>query len=174
MGSFSQGLAILPDELILLIFDNILKITDKRQFLKTCKKYNNLTKDNFLQYENNYSIVPFCKIHYYCVEKFTLELCYDGYFDLIPDYYIIENNRVIVEAALTFNGIKILEIIKKKGSPVIYDKVCFVAATTGNLELLKWGKDNGFMVDINICNIAASNGHLDVVKWALDNGYEQI
>ena len=29
----------LPNELILIIFDNIEKITDKRQYLKTCKLY---------------------------------------------------------------------------------------------------------------------------------------
>ena len=34
----------LPHEIVLEIFNNIQKITDKRQFLRTCKTYNNITK----------------------------------------------------------------------------------------------------------------------------------
>ena len=46
----------IPNELIILIFDLILLITDKRQFLKTCLHYNKLLKQTFLQYEQNYKI----------------------------------------------------------------------------------------------------------------------
>ena len=44
MNTLPQGLASLPNELILLIFDNILLITDKRQFLKTCTMYNKIKR----------------------------------------------------------------------------------------------------------------------------------
>ncbi len=44
MITLPQGLASLPNELIITIFNFIRKITDKRQFLKTCKLHNNLLK----------------------------------------------------------------------------------------------------------------------------------
>ena len=44
----------LPNELILIIFNNISKITDKRQFAKVTNKYNIITKESFKLTENNF------------------------------------------------------------------------------------------------------------------------
>ncbi len=154
----------LPNELILLIFDNITLITDKRQFLKTCMKYNKLTKYNFLQFENNYSIPNFNKINNHCVEKFTLELCHDRYFNMIPDYYITETNPIIAKALASFNCKKLLEIAKNKKCNI--HGICSFAAFNGHLKVLKWAKANGRFDRTFICEYAALNGHLNVLKWA--------
>ncbi len=91
----------IPDEIIILIFDAIQKITDKRQFLRTCIKYNTLNNKSIHKYEQNYR-VKYYKINRYCVEKFTIELCQDSYFDMIPLSYIIPSNYIIMIAIAAF------------------------------------------------------------------------
>ena len=102
----------IPNELIITIFNFIEKITDKRQFLKTCKLYNNLTKGLItnlneceLEYFKKRNIIAetpkmyyshYLSIRDYCVERFTIELCYDGYFDMIPISYFNNNNEVLI------------------------------------------------------------------------------
>jgi len=164
----------LPNEIILIIFDNIFKLTDKRQFLKTCTLYNSLTKILFKQYEDNFNVKNFNKINNYCVEKFTLELCHDKYFDMIPISYINPQNKVLIQALATFNCTQLLQIAKDNGCYL--HSVYSHAATNGHLDILKWAHDQGISVraskkhgnpwNKDICTIAASNGHLEILKWA--------
>ncbi len=190
---------ILPDELILEIFNHILLITDKRQFLKTCNHYNNLTKQSFLEYESNYRIEDFEKITDYSVEKFTIELCHDGYFEMIPDHYIILENYMMIKSASYFGTIKLLELCKLKGFNLNFvcewatlsgnlsvfkwtllngcvgdnkSRVCEFAAFNGRLSVLQWARLNGFTWDSYTCSYAAFNGHLSVLQWARANGCE--
>ncbi len=178
MNTLPQGLASLPDELILLIFDNILLITDKRQFLKTCTKYNKITKVSMKNFENNYKIKSFKKINSYCVEKFTLELCHDLYFHRIPKSYIMKTNKIIIKALTAFlkidnnnksfnENIKILHLAKNIGCDLI--DLCYYAAFFGNLEMLIWAKENGYKLDGFVCINAAKNGQLNILKWAKEN-----
>ncbi len=191
---------ILPNELILIIFRNIPLITDKRHFLRTCILYNNITKQLFKQYEMNYIMPYFRKNYYYCVENFTLELCHDKYFDMIPKSYIIPSNEIIVSALATFYNIPI-QIDKKKNNEIMdycknifnigkswllninlpllelvknndYDmsKVCEIAALHGNLDMIKWARSNDYKWNENTCSGAALNGHLDILIWARENG----
>src|SRR5208283_1209888 len=104
----------LPDELILLIFESIPLITDKRHFLMVNIHYNRITTQSFMNYERNYTIKDFVKISEYSVEKFTLELCHDGYFDLIPDHYMISGNLIILSSLSYYGSIKLLSILKSK------------------------------------------------------------
>ncbi len=167
MDTLPQGLASLPNELILLIFDNIKLITDKRQFLKTCKKYNKLTKKSFYNYEENYEIEKIDKIDKYCVEKFTLELCHDKYFAMIPERYIIPNNSVLIGALVFFDCLPLLIIAKEKGCDL--DRVCEIACFNGKLEILKWTKEKGFAFSSLYAIYAIQNGHLEVLKWISAN-----
>ncbi len=164
----------LPQELILIIFDNILLITDKRQFLKTCSNYNNITKQSFLQYEKNYKIKNFAKINNHCVEKFTLELCHDKYFDRIPMSYMIPKNYILTRALTIFNCVKLLEIAKNSGCRLF--EVFSYAATSGNLEIMIWADKNGCWCSDNIGYSAAKNaienGHLHIIIWLWMSGYQ--
>ncbi len=160
----------LPNELILLIFNNIQKITDKRQFLKTCMKYNILTKQEFLNYENNYRVreLIFENLKTYSVEKFTLELCNDSYFDIIPISYITPINRIIVKALIIFNCLAKLKIAKENDCK--FELVCFYASIYGHLDILKWARENNYHWDSLICTNAAFYGHFELLKWAHENG----
>ncbi len=135
----------IPNEIILIIFDNILLITDKRQFLKTCSRYNKITRKSFLHFEQNFYTQPFYQITDYCAEKFTLELCNDNYFDMIPNKYINQFNSVIVSALAMHNCISLLDIAKANGCSF---RFIFAYATYGgNSEVAKWAHENGYDED---------------------------
>ncbi len=196
MDTLPQELAILPNDMIILIFETIQKITDKRAFLRTCIKYNKITKQSMQNYEGNHKIKNFNKIDKYCVEKFTLELCYDEYFDMMPIIYINRKNTIIVEALAAFYNIPYLEIEAENNSYSFSNlkhtprttipkpihnmsllqlakkndcyiyNICELATIYGNLNVLKWGKMSGYKLHKKTCQIAAKHGHLEVLKWA--------
>ncbi len=167
MDTLPQGLASLPNELILIIFEFIIKITDNRQFLKTCRKYNIITKELFHNYEKYYTIPYFDKIYDYCVEKFTLELCHDKYFEMIPERYIIPSNSILEQALVSFNCLPLLKLAKENGCNLY--NVNGLAASNGNLEILKWAKGKGFEFYSRHIVYAIKNGHLEVLKWMANN-----
>ncbi len=134
---------VIPNELIPIIFENILKITDKRQFLRTCVLYNKITALSMRNFENNYKIRHFNIPNNYSMLRFALELCHDRYFDMIPMSYIISHNPLITDALAAFNA---------------------------PLEILKLKKDNGCLFDRYTIANAALHGHLNVVKWLRENG----
>ncbi len=196
---------ILPNEIILIIFDNIKLITDKRQFLRTCILYNNVTKCKFQQFEKNYFDTGFeqilenneylkneqkNEINKYCVEKFTLELCHDQYFEMIPESYIMskskllqnttyaeikhlpcsvpnKTNKIIVKAAVVFNCLPLL--IKVRNQCYLITDICTHAARNGNLDMLKWAKNIGEEWITSTYIEAAENGNLDIFKWGFLN-----
>ncbi len=161
----------LPNELILVIFDYIVKITDKRQFLRTCKKYNFITRLPMYNFEQKYKVFDFDRIINYSVEKFTLELCHDSYFDMIPMTYITEDNTILVEALAAFNCISLLEIAKDNNCELY--PACVGAAKYGHLNIIKWARQYDCEWDFFTCAyadestriFAARGGHLDVVNW---------
>ncbi len=136
---------VIPNDIILIIFDNIKLITDKRQFLRTCSRYNKITKRTIQTFEDNYSINGFNKINNYCVEKFTLELCHDLYFDMIPNSYVNPDNNILVRALVKFNCIKMLEMAKNNGCDL--KDVGSFGSYYINLDAIKWGIDNGYVMN---------------------------
>jgi hypothetical protein len=179
----------LPKEIILIIL-NYLPITGKRNLIRCNKQFNNHLwylmekyESEFMKIinENNYLGT---KIYKQCdgFEKYTLEIVYDGYENLLLDRYIIPENAILYEygkiyfnsAAKNYQGIlKILMRCNKK-------KQIFMvrgAAYGGNLKLLKWcisrqwnRWQNNWKCDNWICTNAAKGGHLEVLKWAWENG----
>ncbi len=172
MNSSQQGLAglsCLSDEIILEIFYRISKITDKRQFLKTCKLYNNLTKVSMDNYSDNYNVPQFNYYKKNTIERFTIELCHDSYFNLIPKHYINDSNGVIVKCLSYYNNILLLEEAKINGcdlSPVIV-----FGAYGGHKIIIKWGYLNGCGHDAWACAYAAKGGHLNILELLLNKGY---
>ncbi len=152
----------LANELILLIFNFIKLITDKRQFLRTCVTYNKITKGSMAKFENSYSIKHFKKINYYCMEKFTLELCHDKYFDMIPKSYIVENNYIIGKALGAFYDEELL--YEKSNRLIDYCKYAFVLFIESLIEynkpnILELAKTNGCNLE-KICKYAAKHGNI--------------
>ncbi len=181
---------LLPDELVIEIFNQIQKITDKRNFLRTCKKYNKITSESMSNYV--FRATLFNCPHYYCVDKYTLELCHDGYFNLIPEHYINKNNKMLIPCLAYYNNIELLELAISKGCST-HDIVMYAAlgghisvlewcaknnyslyiATHyaiqgGHLHILKWLQSNNIkfnVIDNSLCNCAADNGHLEILKF---------
>jgi hypothetical protein len=48
--------------------------------------------------------------------------------------------------------------------------ICAIAAGSGNLDTLKWARENGCDWDRSVCDAAFKGGHLDILKWARKNG----
>jgi hypothetical protein len=169
---------LLPNELISFIFE-LIKLTDKRNFSRTCKKYNEINEKTMsCSLVNDDPIMKDVEINCYCVERFTLELYYDGYCHLISDSYINKNNKIIVKTLAMYGNIELLEIAKNNGCYIpgdsyvptnndIWERV----AKNGNLEVLKWAHKNNVVMNWKICAFAAEHGHIDIVKWAIINGY---
>ncbi len=162
----------IPDDLIPLIFTYITKITDKRQFLRVCKRYNNLTKNIMCNFEKYNITNKFGKYNVYCVEKFTLELCYDSYFNMIPISYIISNNKILIKTLVKFNNIELLQIAINNGHNM--DGICYYSAKYGNLDILKWARKNNCVWNACTCSNAAKYGHLEILKWALENQCNRV
>ncbi len=160
----------LPDDMIIVIFDYITLITDKRQFLKTCKFYNNLTKKAFALFEKEFQIrTSYKKTQYcigtYCKENFTIELCHDKYFDRIPQSFINRNNKVITRALVTYNCIELLEVAKENDC-VLDGYIAIDAIKNRHWNILKWAKANRSIFNsVTSCTCAAKHGYLDILKW---------
>ncbi len=151
-------ISTLGEDLLLYIFD-ISLITDKRHLIRTCKHVNQITKKLMVEYDKTY-----------VVEKFTLELFNDKYFNMLPDTYIIPNNKVIIEL-LSINGmIPLLEVAKKNGCDL--ERVPEYAITVGNIELLEWGINNNIIISFMICNHAVANNQLSIIQLLIDRKYE--
>ncbi len=194
----------LPNDIIPIIFGFIQKTTDQRMFTRTCKIYNNMTKTlikkvifNSLTNRKRTLHNAYLKNDNNCVEKFTLELCFDSYFDLIPMSYICRNNNIIIDVSIVWNNIKLLEMAINNGCELSYynrmllidynrlnmlellkDKINWDentmarAITGGKLDILIWAKENNLKVDMQrVFNIAIMYGQLNIVKWTvLENG----
>src|SRR5437868_8324266 len=52
------------------------------------------------------------------------------------------------------------------------EKLCGLAFQTGNLEVLKWARENNYKWLSHDFVRGAKYGRLDVLKWALDNGFK--
>ena len=177
----------LPNELIITIFNFIEKITDKRQFIKTCKLHNSLLKHLITNmneceldyFRGNYNSVDiqekelyhdiYLKKRNYCVEKFMMELCYDGYFNMIPLSYLTKNinNIVLIKLLIKYGKEDLLQIVIDGISEEL--QIIELAIESGHLNILIWAINNGYGWTTYASSIAALNGHLNILIWAKEN-----
>ncbi len=150
-----------PSDLIQIIFYGIKLITDKRQFMRLCKSINKMTKQLMIEYEKNFTIDNFKKIDKYCVEKFTLELCNDGYYNKIPMSYSTPTNKIIVSALAAFGNVELLKIALNSGCVLVMSN-----EYTQDMHLHKYDVSN----ITDTCALAAQNGHIDVIEFCINNG----
>jgi len=168
----------LPPEIVLEIFNNIQKITDKRQFLRTCKTYIDITQKSFKIFESQFKSNHYNKIDKYVVEKFTLELCHDAYFNLIPLTYINPKNEILVSASAIYGNIELLQIAINKGCELfgdVYNLMTHIV-TNGHLDTFIWCKNfcdagNHTFSMFNISKISIQYGHLHIIKWIIEFGF---
>ncbi len=168
----------LPYDMIPIIFGFILKITDKRMFSRTCKIYNNMTKtlikNIVLKIVKNDKYNPydeFLNDDIYCVEKFTLELCYDSYLNLMPMTYINPNNSKIVGVAIMSDNMNILQLAINNKCEISFC-YCDLASAYGRLDMIKLLIENGTGWDSFMSSRAARYGHLNIIIWAKEKGFD--
>ena len=84
------------------------------------------------------------------------------------------NNKTKLEEFLSFMTIPLIKYMWNFQIIHIYKLtvLCEKIAIYGNLEVLKWARENGCEWNSYTCSYAAEGGHLEVLKWARDNGCE--
>lgn len=138
-------------------------ISDKRKLLRTCRRFHELTplmkqiESDFQQMINQidfFDNITFTRFDN-SLYKYTIELIYDGYYHLIPNEYVVPENRILHQ----------------------YDEIYYRIGLSGNLsmikKLLKLKKDYDYGIEIyHIMKGLAFAGHLDVLKWMYRQDYE--
>lgn len=69
----------------------------------------------------------------------------------------------IIEDIIRYD-IKLCEFFISSGFPLNKRQWCHYAVSNGNLEVLKWTRNNNCPWDIYSCNNAALYGHLEILK----------
>ena len=141
---------IIVNDILVIIFNYIQKITDKRAFLMTCTTINTATKNEIIiakqkfnkQYNGIYKNI--------CPENFIVEMYYDNYIKINENEY----EKIISKRSIYLRGTRLSIHIKM-----------IIAAN--NLQLLKLAIDNGYNVglDPSIIDFAVLLGHLDILKY---------
>jgi hypothetical protein len=176
----------LPLEIITIIVVYIPKITDKRQFTQTCKSYNTITKSIIQKQESTLIIKYFEFPNNYCVEKFTLELCNDLYFDKIPNYYLGPQNKIIVRVLTIYGQIELLKLAMEYGSDLfreidedMYDPIdenninsCSHAVIGGNIDMFVLVRSHGCKWNKDTLVLAAKVNQFRMLKFLNNNGCE--
>jgi hypothetical protein len=68
------------------------------------------------------------------------------------------------------NGnLELMKYLKENGCEWNRASTCSAAAKGGNLNVLKWLRDQGCSWDGETCNSAASTGNFEILKWAIAN-----
>jgi len=113
----------------------------------------------------------------------------EGYLEIIEWVYDLKNyfqidwsqqvDKDIYEGALTNGHLNILKWIKENNRYQInWDDACIQAAMNGNLDMLKYSRNN--IVNVNkkwnpaICVHAANQGHLNIIEYAHNDGCELV
>jgi len=161
----------LPDKVILQLFNAIELITDKRQFTQVNKRINTVTNKSMQWIINYFMTDDFRMINKYCIEKFTLELCHDKYFDKLPISYLNPKNTIIVPALAASGNLELLKIAVNNGCEFDKERCIMLASKNGNLDILKWlVKNNGCVLNDDICSSAAYGGQIHILKWLKKHG----
>lgn len=167
------------------IFD-LLPMTDKRSYLRSCKNMNKLLsrmsqiESTFHRMLNDtgYFHYRYYSALYIPIHKFTIELIYDE--REIPDKYIVPENQILhqfpkIYKKLTERGqiATIEKMLMLNRNNHLEDNIDYVmdgAAKTGNIKLLKHLHESGYRINFIASSAAAKAGKLKTLKWLVDHG----
>jgi len=168
-------------------FEELLNEDEKKLLLQTSKGcenigFNKINKDNLRCFE----IKNFCgsiemlefaidkrnKNKYVINEQTTYYLGNVEMFEYMKNNYSeIENTEYTFAYAALNGNLENMKWLKENCCP--WDEETFVnAALNGNLENMKWLKENGCEWDGLAFYYAALNGNLENMKWLKENGCE--
>nr|WIL03225.1 ankyrin repeat protein [Cedratvirus borely] len=72
----------------------------------------------------------------------------------------------VMEAAI--DG-ELFHVIEACEDIIPKDRICYLIAIKGKLQVLKWARSKGYLWDEWTCAYAARFGHLEMLKWARAN-----
>ncbi len=159
------------DELFDLICSNLEFITDLRCISRVCKKYNLKCQKQIVSMETHYkqkykdlNLAGY--FNNYCIEKFTNEIVFDGYYNLLSEKYYNENNKVICSVLALCGNIELMKYAFSKSCPTTNYVVC-CAAYGGHENILDWIiKNTEIKINpVDICKNAAGNGKLNILEF---------
>ena len=173
-------------DILQLIF-NFCHITDKRNLIKTCKTCHKLSmlmpnaeKDfqemiNSTKYLDEIKFTSFDNPLY----KYTIELVYDGYSHLIPNRYVVPQNRILhyyynVYYRIAKNGnLDMLKLMLQiRNPPNLKDNIDWTvrgAARGGHKNILEWVMQK-YKINYRATEYAAKGNHFELLKWLYDKG----
>jgi hypothetical protein len=178
-----SSLVSIPTDLALYIA-SFLKITDKRRLTRTCRSLDFLVRKLIKLQEETLKIKNFIYSPEYKVEKFTLELCNDGYFSSIPQSYLQPTNSIIIKAVIIYGQLDLLHIAISNGcefqknghdferdncgSESIRNNSSHHAILSGDLEILKFTIKQGCFVNFETFNLAVKYDNLPMLQYLID------
>lgn len=136
-------------EIVRIIF-SYLRIPDQRMCIRTCKSYQNLVVDEMNDEMKRMLKYSWTEIKYLSMAKFTLEFLYYGYHHLVPDHYMIYENRVlhsdycVFERCVKCKYDKTLDFMMHHSFQhcifyyEVYETIQGAAAQFGRLDTLQW------------------------------------
>jgi len=166
-------------------FEELLNEDEKKLLLQTSKLcenigFNKINKDNLRSFKiknfcGSISMLEFAtdkrnKNKYIVNEKTTYYLGNVEMFKYMKKNYLkIKNTKNTFEMAASNGNLENMKWLKENGCP--WNVLIFAeAALNGNLENMKWLKENGCPWNAWTFGYAAYNGNLENMKWLKENG----
>lgn len=185
-------MSILPiQDILQIIFYNCL-ITDKRNFIRTCKSCYKLSilmpnvENEYQKMINSTKFLGEMKFTNFDnpLYKFTIELVYDSYKHLIPDRYIIPENRILhyynniyYQTAQKGNLDMLKLLLEIKNPPNLkrnIEHIMMGAAKGGHKFILEWMIKENYEIDNRAMTYAATGNHFELLKWLYEQEIEFI
>jgi len=174
---------VLLPELTYKICSDIVRITDLRnlarvstEFNKICTKCIPKLEDS---YKQKYPNLIFTKyLDKITIEKYTIEIILDEYYDQLPEKYYNKDNTIICVMLSFKERFDLLKYAQSKSCPITND-IIKCAAYVGRIDMIQWAIENIPNIEIskeyaNICINLSYNGHIDVLDWMRNNNYDII
>ena len=93
---------------------------------------------------------------------------------LLGDFTSINEKHPVFVDSASHGWVSLMQWALDNGATPAFEAL-LLAAQNGHLEVLKWAKAGGWILDTqsqcNICSRTAHRGHLEVLKWAGENNY---
>jgi hypothetical protein len=113
-----------------------------------------------------------CVLPQEIIDKIFLELDYENLEETraIQSEYVQKCTEYFNITDASKNGnLENMKWLKEQGCPW-NDYTFEYAATNGNLENMKWLKEQGCSLNIHVFNAATENGNLENMKWLKEQG----
>jgi hypothetical protein len=166
----------LPNELIKVTSEFLIKITDNRNFARSCILFNLLLKERIKMMQNKYMYSYFERIINYntplefdTINYSLAELCYDKYFHLVSNSHLDKHNLEIVKILSFYGTVDLLKYVTGENLNdfgEMHDlNFCCRASISNNSDLLKYAINQNCVPYGQVYKNIAFHGNLELFKW---------